>query len=206
MYNIKVNCHSSICINNNIYIDPFKINESLNNAEFILITHPHWDHLDIESIKNVMNNKTVFVCTSDSKEELVSNNIDENKIIVVKPYDKKVIENIKIETFPVYNTNKKFHPKENNWIGYNLIIDGVTYTICGDSDNTEELQQLNTDILFVPIGGTYTMNPKEAAELTNIIKPKLVVPVHYGEIVGDITLKDLFIKYLNKSINYKILI
>lgn len=49
--NIKINCHSSICIDGDIYIDPFNINEEYNNAKVIFITHSHYDHLDVNSIK-----------------------------------------------------------------------------------------------------------------------------------------------------------
>ena len=44
---------------------------------------------------------------------------------------------------------------------------------------------MKCDIAMVPIGGTYTMNHKEAAALINKIKPKYVIPTHYGSLVGD---------------------
>lgn len=206
MHDIKINCHSSICIDNNIYIDPFKINKKLNNAKLVLITHPHFDHLDIESIKNIINNQTIIICTNDSKEQLISNNISEESIVVINPNENKTINNINVSTFPSYNINKQFHPKNNNWIGYKITIDDISYLICGDSDLTDELKSQTTNVLFVPIGGTYTMNELEAANLANIIKPNLVIPVHYGEIVGDKSLEDKFIKNLDNSINFKIII
>lgn len=206
MHDIKINCHSSICIDNNIYIDPFKIETNYNNAKLILITHPHFDHLDINSIQNIINEKTIIVCTKDSKDQLVLNNISDKSIVVINPNENKIINNINITTFPSYNINKKFHPKENNWVGYKIIIDGISYLICGDSDLTDELKQQTTDVLFIPIGGTYTMNVLDSSTLTNLIKPKLVIPVHYGEIVGDKSLKDDFIKNIDKTIKYQILI
>ena len=66
-----------------------------------------------------------------------------------------------------------------------LILENVSYYIVGDSDITAESKLVKCDVLFVPIGGTYTTDYKEASELTNIIKPKVVVPVHYGIIVGE---------------------
>lgn len=206
MHDIKINCHSSICIDNNIYIDPFKIETNYNNAKLILITHPHFDHLDINSIQNIINEKTIIVCTKDSKDQLVLNNISDKSIVVINPNENKIINNINITTFPSYNINKQFHPKENNWVGYKIIIDGISYLICGDSDLTDELKQQITDVLFIPIGGTYTMNVLDSSTLTNLIKPKLVIPVHYGEIVGDKSLKDDFIKNIDKTIKYQILI
>ena len=55
----------------------------------------------------------------------------------------------------------------------------------GDTDITEENKLVSCDYLFIPIGGTYTMDYIEASELTNIIKPKIVFPTHFGSIVGD---------------------
>ena len=72
--------------------------------------------------------------------------------------------------------------------------------ICGDSDVTKELKKMSADVLFVPIGGTYTMDAKEAATLTNLMKPKLVVPMHYGEVVGGKEVEKIFLDNLSKEI------
>ena len=179
--NIKINCHSSICINDVYYIDPFKIATKTNNAKIIFITHPHYDHLDMSSIKKLINNNTIIVCTKSSKEIIQKELI--NKTIVVEPNQKGKIENIEYSTFPAYNYGHH-HFKELGYVGYNLIIDDIKHTICGDTDATEELKQIKTDVLLIPIGGTYTMDAKEAADLTNIMKPKVVIPTHYNCIEG----------------------
>lgn len=62
------------------------------------------------------------------------------------------------------------------------------------------------DIAFVPIGGTYTMNFKEAANLVNEIKPKIVVPIHYGEVVGTKQDAEKFKSILDKKIECVIMI
>ena len=209
--NFAINTHASICINGNIYIDPFKISTAKNNADFIFITHSHWDHLDIESIKNVMNEKTIFICPCDCFDEINKICNDEKRIVLVKPSSNVLLHNgiqqdITCEVFASYNLNKPFHPKSNNWVGYNINIAGRKYMICGDSDLTDELKQQSTNVLFVPIGGTYTMDAIDGAKLTNIINPDLVVPMHYGEIVGDADCEEAFIKNLDKNIKYKLLI
>jgi len=206
MENIKINCHSSICINEDIYIDPYNIEGHINNASLIFITHSHFDHLDINSIKNILKEDTIIVTIEECAKIIKENGIN-NNILVVKPNDAGFINSIGYETFPSYNIGHH-HFKELGFVGYTLIIDGVRYTICGDSDNTSELQSIKTDILFVPIGGTYTMNDKEAAMLTNKIKPSLVIPVHYNCIEGTGTKEDEkeFIKELDKNIEYKIFI
>ena len=95
-----------------------------------------------------------------------------------------MVEGIKFETIPAYNTNKQFHPKENEWVGYIIEINGIRYYIAGDTDITEENKKIKCDVAFVPVGGTYTMDFKEAAYLINEIKPKIAIPIHYGSVVG----------------------
>ena len=176
--NIKINCHSSICLNDNVYIDPFNIKTKKADAKVIFITHPHFDHLDIESIENIINEQTKIVCTEDSAEQLEKEGIN-NEIITVSPFESGEVAGVRYKTFPAYNFGHH-HFKKYGFVGYRLKINGVSFTICGDSDLTDELKELKTDILFVPIGGKYTMNSDEAAELTNLIRPKVVIPVHYG--------------------------
>ena len=101
---------------------------------------------------------------------------------------------------------KIFHPREKDWIGYIIHLDGVTYYIAGDTDITEENKKVKCDVAFVPIGGTYTMNAKEAATLVNIIKPKIAVPIHYNCIVGTKEDEGVFANTLNKDIELKILL
>ena len=80
------------------------------------------------------------------------------------------------------------------------------YYIPGDTDLTEENKNIKCDILFVPIGGTYTMDYKEAASLTNIIKPKIVIPIHYGSIVGSMVDADKFKELVDNDIECRIMI
>ena len=204
MDNLSVNCHSSICINGNIYVDPFKINTKLNNAKIVFITHSHYDHLDMGSIKNVINNQTIIVCTADSAKILEEENIN-NQIVVVEPNKSYEVQSIKFSTFPAYNVGHH-HFLSLGFVGYTIVSNGVSYTICGDTDATEELKKIKTDVLFVPIGGTYTMNALEAANLTNIIKPKMVVPVHYNCIVGSKEDEKIFVQNVDKQIKVKILV
>ena len=204
MENIKINCHSSICIDDAYYFDPFRIKEKKQNAKIVFLTHPHFDHLDPSSIKNVINSETIIVCPKSCLKGLKQ---FANKIIVVSQHEKLTIGGVEIETFPSYNFGK-YHPIENGFVGYTLSLNGTSYTICGDTDDTPQLSQQKPDILFVPIGGTYTMNAKQAAKLTNKIAPKIVIPVHYGEIEGTQgkEAEKTFLEYLNSNIECRILI
>lgn len=204
--NIEVLIHSSIKFSKDIiiYFDPYKINKEYHDADIIFITHSHYDHYSPLDIKKVIKNNTIIVCPEDVKEELLKLNI-KNIIEVVPNKDYEVL-NIKFKTIPAYNINKNFHPKENNWVGYLINYNNVKYYIAGDTDITEENKNIICDVAFVPIGGTFTMDYKEAASLINEIQPKIAVPTHYGLIVGNKDDGIKFSKLLNNSIECKIYI
>ena len=184
--NIKVLYHSSIRINKEkvIYIDPFKIDNDYNDADIIFITHGHYDHYSEEDINKVKKEETIMVAPCDVAEKLLQIGIKKDNIISIKPNEEYCTQGIKFETIPAYNINKQFHPKENGWVGYIIELEGKRYYISGDTDITEENKKVKCDVAFVPVGGTYTMTYKEAADLINEIKPKIAVPIHYGSIVG----------------------
>lgn len=206
MKNIEINTHSSICIDNDIYIDPYQITGHKKNAKVIFLTHSHYDHLDLQSISNLFNSDTVIVAPHDCISVLREEGYPDENLKEVMPNESGKAYDIDFETFASYNINKPFHPKAKNWVGYKLLIDGTYYTICGDSDDTEVLEGLKTDVLFVPIGGTYTMTVEEAVHLVNNIKPKIVIPVHYGSIVGNKKDGLIFSKLINKDIKVMLLI
>lgn len=205
--NIEVLCHSSIRMNKGkiIYVDPFHIEENYQDADIILITHSHYDHFSEEDIEKVRKADTIIYVTEDYVENARQLGFFENKIIGIKPNQTYYEGNMEINTVPAYNVNKQFHPKENNWVGYILKIDGIAYYIAGDTDITEENKKIKCDVAFVPVGGTYTMTEKEAAELVNIIKPKVAIPIHYGDIVGTKEDAVTFINCLEDGIEGEIL-
>ena len=205
--NIKVLCHSSIKISKEkvIYIDPFKIDKDYNDADIIFITHDHYDHYSEEDIDKVKKGDTVIVAPEELLTKLLKKGFSQNYIITVDSEEKNMIEGIKFETVPAYNTNKQFHPKANGWVGYIIEIKGVRYYIAGDTDITEENKKVKCDVAFVPVGGTYTMDFKEAAYFINEIKPQIAIPVHYGSIVGTKQDATDFVKLVHKDIECKIL-
>lgn len=184
--NVEVLCHSSIRFSkgNTIYFDPFKIETNYNDADVIFITHDHYDHYSEEDIGKIVKEDTVIVIPEDLKTKVLKKGWKEENIITVIPNKSYTVKNIEFQTVPAYNINKQFHPKENNWVGYLVNMEGITYYISGDTDITKENKKVKCDVAFVPVGGTYTMDYKEAAELINEIKPKVAVPTHYGSIIG----------------------
>lgn len=199
--------HSTIRIlgNKTVYIDPYNIKENYNDADIIFITHNHYDHFSKEDIIKCMNKNTKIVVTEDLYQDAISLDFNNNNILIVLPNNNYIIENINFSTIPAYNINNKFHPRKNNWVGYIININNQKLYIAGDTDITTESKNVKCDIAFLPIGGTYTMNYKEASTLANIINPKIVIPIHYGSIVGTIQDAVDFKANINTNIECKIL-
>ena len=108
----------------------------------------------------------------------------EENIVTVKPNETYDLDDMNFMCVPAYNMDKPYHLKEYNWVGYVMEIDGIIYYIAGDTDALVENESIICEVAMVPIGGTYTMNAEEAAKFINKMKPKVVVPYHYGMVVG----------------------
>lgn len=186
-----------------IYMDTYEMQEEKHDADIIFITHTHYDHFSLKDIEKVKKKDTVIVGPKGTEEVQKIGFLKEN-IKIVKPNQSYEIEGIKVETVPAYNLDKKFHPKENEWVGYILNLQGAKYYIAGDTDDIEEIRNIKCDVAFIPIGGTYTMDAKEAATLVNVMQPKIVVPTHYGSIVGRKEDAQIFAQKLKASIQCEV--
>lgn len=156
-----------------LYIDPYEITEGFEKADLILVTHDHFDHLDMKSIKRLSRSDTTVVtpkgCVIKGFESF---SLDER--------DEKIVKGVKIRTVPAYNINKPFHKK--GGVGYVIEIDNVSIYHAGDTDRIPEMKEIEVDVALLPIGGTYTMDLREAVEAAKDIKAKLYIPMHYGAI------------------------
>lgn len=176
--------HASFVFKNDkvVYIDPFKIKGG-EKADLILITHEHYDHCSIEDLNKIVKSETIIITVPDCQSKL--SNLRIANITLVRPGNKINIKGTMIEVVPAYNTNKKFHPKANEWVGYIITINGKRVYHAGDTDYIPEMKNLkDIDIALVPVSGTYVMTAEEAAKAVNEFKPKIAIPMHYGSIVG----------------------
>jgi L-ascorbate metabolism protein UlaG (beta-lactamase superfamily) len=164
-----------------VYIDPWGVPEGAPEADAIFITHAHDDHFQPEEIERLSRKDTQIVAPRDIAADLSGN------VQAVAPGDTIEAGGIKGEAVPAYNIKEErldMHPKSNGWVGYLLQLGDATYYHAGDTDHLNELETLVPQVAFVPIGGTYTMDPSEAAGLIRTMSPQLAVPMHYGYIVG----------------------
>lgn len=202
---INVFIHASIKLDGDIkvYIDPYQIKDNLKDADYIFITHDHYDHYDEESIQKLLKESTVLVVPKQLETKATKLT---DKVFMVEPEKTYKLDGLTFETIKSYNIGKSYHPESSGNVGYKLIINGISYYIMGDTDRTKETDAVRADVCFVPIGGTFTMDVDEAAEYINFIKPKKAIPIHYGSLVGDKTLADKFKNKINKEIEVEILI
>ena len=185
--NMELIIHSSLRINYQnkiIYIDPYTLNNKyFKDADYIFITHNHYDHFSEDDIISIRKLDTKIIIPYDLRDKVIKLGFNIDNILLVEPDNNYQIDNIKFMTIPSYNMNKPFHKREYNWVGYLLYLDEVIY-IAGDTDIIPEARQVKCDIACVPIGGVYTMDVLEAVNLIKEIKPHMVIPIHYGSVVG----------------------
>jgi len=181
-----------------IYFDPYQITTTVP-ADIIFISHEHYDHCSVEDIEKIQNNDTVIVTDSSSAGHLSGD------IRVVKPGDSLTIATVPVEVVPSYNVDKTFHPKASGMLGFIVTIDGVRIYHAGDTDFIPEMKNIHADIALLPVSGTYVMTAEEAAEAALTIKPVVVIPMHFGCIVGSEADAKLFAEKLEGKIKVNIL-
>ena len=179
--------HASFVINYDnlsIQIDPVSKMEPATDystfpkADFIFVTHEHFDHFDKDAITALTGEKTQVVLNKNCAEMLGSGTAMSNGESL------KLRDDITVEAVPAYNTTEgrqKFHPKGRD-NGYVLTLDGLRIYIAGDTEDIPEMEQLkDIDIAFLPCNQPYTMTPEQLAHAATMINPKVVYPYHFSD-------------------------
>lgn len=180
------------------YVDPFQYPDEPHDASFVLVTHDHFDHFDPDSIAKVLGEYTLIVCPAamEGQVKAAFPDVDVLSVVPEQFYEDGPME---VDTIPAYNLDKDFHPEAAGWVGYVFHLGDLRLYIAGDTDATEEARDVSADIAMIPIGGTYTMTPEEAADLINEIAPEVVIPTHYGTVVGNASDGETFAKLIDEG-------
>jgi L-ascorbate metabolism protein UlaG (beta-lactamase superfamily) len=188
----------------NLYIDPYKISEGLPKADIILITHSHYDHCSLEDISKIVRKGTIICVPADAQSKITK--LENIEMQILELGDIIEFGKIKVETFPSYTINKKFHPKSENWFGFIIKIRDLILYHAGDCDKIPEMEKLtgygkkeNTFVCMLPVSGQYVMDYEEAFDVAEMLNPSYVFPIHYGAgVVGTIEDANKFVERCKK--------
>lgn len=164
-----------------VYIDPWKIQNERHDADVVLLTHDHFDHFVVEDLDKVRGDKTLVV-----GPEMLQGKVEGN-FRVVKAGDSLVVHGVPLEVTPAYNVHpdrQNFHPPAYGGVGYVVTLNGKRIYHTGDTDPIPEMKDIKTDIMLVPVSGTYVCTADEAVQAVAMVNPKLVIPMHWDTIVG----------------------
>jgi len=184
--------HAGFLIENSviIYLDPYQIKEGLPKADYILLTHDHFDHCSVQDIEKIVKEGTRIIMTAGCQSKVARFSVP-IRMQVVEPGQELDFGSLKIDVFPSYNTDKSFHPKEQGLVGYLIKMNHILIYHAGDTDVIPEMQKLTgynsqakNFVALLPVGGRYTMTAEEAAEAAKVIKPSIAIPMHWGTVVG----------------------
>lgn len=151
---------------------------SMPKADYLLVTHEHFDHFNKDAIKLLTGEQTRFITNQRCADMYGSGE-------VMKNGDKlQITDDFTIEAVPAYNYTEgrtQFHPKGRD-NGFILTIDGLRIYIAGDTEDIPEMSAIkDIDIAFLPCNQPYTMTPEQLVKAARILKPKVLFPYHFGQ-------------------------
>ena len=186
MTEINVNRQSSIRIAGSLVLrfDPWEA-EGQGDADLIFITHSHYDHFSPPDVQRLLKADGLAVAPAAMERELLARTeLDREQCLFVQPGERRSVRGISFSAVPAYNIGKPFHPRENGWCGYAVTMDEERFYITGDTDLIPEMADIRCDTLLIPVGGTYTVDKNEAVRCAQLLRPRTVIPTHYGSVTG----------------------
>jgi L-ascorbate metabolism protein UlaG (beta-lactamase superfamily) len=147
-------------------------------ADLVLISHPHPDHVRLDSITNAAKAKVIQgikaqpPAAEGAPPRLNWNPVDET------------FKDVKIRNVGVYHDTAQGMLRGKNSI-FILEVDGLKIVHLGDLGHLlseDQVRQIGpVDVLMIPVGGVYTINGSKAKEVMAQLKPRMyVLPMHYG--------------------------
>ena len=152
--------------------------KKLPKADYILITHEHYDHYDKSAIDALKKDSTVIITNQNVAKIHGSGEVMKNGD------EKSLRDDMMIKAVPAYNTtpdHQKFHPKGRD-NGFILTMDGFRIYIGADTEDIPEMAEIkDIDVAFLPCNQPYTMTPEQLDKAARLIQPKVLFPYHYGQ-------------------------
>lgn len=163
-----------------VHVDPWSQGnyDGLPQADLLLITDTHGDHLDMKALPRVRKAQTTVIASAAAASQIEG-------AAAMKNGETKQVGPWKVEALPMYNVKRGpeagrvFHEKGRG-NGYLLTYGGFRFYIAGDTEGTPEMRALkNIDAALICMNVPFTMPPEEAAEAVLAFKPKVAIPYHY---------------------------
>jgi len=167
----------------NVLIDPFitgnpSAADLSGTPDLILVTHAHGDHLG-DAVELSKRYNAPIVCMYDLAQHLRGVNA------YGMNYGPATIEGVNIVMVPAWHSSSMNGQEIGSAAGYIVKMDGKTVYHAGDTFVFGDMALFNElygpiDVALLPIGGYFTMGPQEAAKAVELLKPKVVIPMHYN--------------------------
>ena len=168
-----------------VYIDPWKLRAGAPRADLVLVTHDHFDHFSPHDIARVATPRTTLIGPAS-----VTAQVEGVAAVTLSAGETATVGGVTVTAVPAYNIDKfrqpgeVFHPRAAGGLGYIVELDGRRIYHAGDTDAIPEMREVRCDVALLPVSGTYVMTAEEAAEACRMISASVVVPMHFGDIVG----------------------
>ena len=166
-----------------IYVDPVGEFDwqSQPKADIVLVTHSHYDHLELSTIEQLQTPQTIVVCDKSSADAF-----EHDCITMLPGATSQPVEGVTVKAVAAYNISEghtDFHPQSREDCGYLITLGGTTIYVAGDTEDNDDVLALDgVDVAFLPVNQPYTMTVSQASRVVKALKPQIFYPYHYGQV------------------------